>query len=94
MTLDRSPFALSISFFCIVGACGDDSENPADPGQDGPTILVPDRTLNANVTEDTTLSGFVRISGLLTVSAALVIEPGTWVQFERDSGLRMETGGG
>ncbi|MEL6339991.1 MAG: hypothetical protein AAFQ65_08780 [Myxococcota bacterium] len=94
MTLDRSPFALSISFFCIVGACSDDSENPADPGQDGPTILVPDRTLNANVTEDTTLSGFVRISGLLTVSAALVIEPGTWVQFERDSGLRMETGGG
>ncbi|MEL6195656.1 MAG: right-handed parallel beta-helix repeat-containing protein [Myxococcota bacterium] len=94
-----------ISVCLCFAACGDDAEDPIDPGSetpaeptdpggDGPATPGVTSTLDANVTEDTTLSGAVRVVGLRSVSAALVIEAGAVIEFDENAGLLMEAGGG
>ncbi|MEO1481451.1 MAG: hypothetical protein AAFU77_05045 [Myxococcota bacterium] len=56
--------------------------------------LVTSSTIEENITENTTLSGTIGVSGLIDVRADLVIQPGTTLVFEEDSGLRARNGEG
>ncbi len=87
MKINHSLSALAISIFCSIVACSGDNEEPS-----GPTSIVTS-TLESDVTEDTTLSGVVQVSGLRAVSAALAIEAGTLILFERNAGFLVDTGG-